>query len=96
MNTKGWLDWIEANTWGFDGDPNLDAVRVKDLKGLIKTHVILSIRDAKLLLSFCPTEADKIPKGLSPEFYHTLSYDKEHEVVSRVDEIKAMIEAFNE
>ena len=48
--------------------------------------------DIKFLLSFAPKEtADELQKGLSPMFYHTLTYEGDLELHKRLDRIRAAL-----
>lgn len=46
----------------------------------------LTRAEVRLMLSFCPS--GDVPKGLSPEFYHTLSYEKECEINDQLNIIR--------
>jgi len=43
--------------------------------------------DIKFLLSFVPSWAKIVPKGLDPTFYGTLSYKGDLEIKNKIDEI---------
>jgi len=46
-------------------------------------------KDIKFLLSFAPKEKpEDVPKGLTPEFYHTLNYNSEVELAGRIQKIR--------
>ena len=51
--------------------------------------MVISEQDIKLLLSFTPKDKpEEVPKGLSPEFYHTLDYDSEVKIATRIQGIR--------
>lgn len=57
------------------------------MKGLL-----ISTMDLKFLLSFAPSDTpEEVPKGLSPEFYHTLNYDSEVTLAKRVQKIRKLL-----
>lgn len=47
--------------------------------------------DIKYLLSFAPN--DPTPEGLDPTFYHTLTYEGDKKIESRVSKIRAALQA---
>lgn len=49
----------------------------------------------KYLMSFVPEWAENVPEGLDPIFYGTLSYNGDLEVKKRVDEIRELIEYYD-
>ena len=64
------------------------------IKQMLDGYALVHEVDIKLLLSFAPS--GEVPKGLDPTFYHTLTYDGDHKLQQRIDEIKAMITAQGE
>lgn len=46
--------------------------------------------DCKFLLSFAPTDV-KVPAGLFPTFYHTLSHEGDQELADRINKIKSSL-----
>lgn len=51
--------------------------------------MLISEKDIRLLLSFAPKDRpEDIPKGLSPEFYHTNNYDSEVKLAGQIQRIR--------
>ena len=60
------------------------------IKDIICSRALELEKECKYLLSFAPKSS--VPKGLSPFFYHTLSYESDCLLQLKVDEIE---ESFN-
>lgn len=59
------------------------------LCGMICNSQYNKISDMEFLLSFTPFAIDEgLPKGLSPEFYHSLSYEGDVKIAKRIKDIR--------
>lgn len=54
-------------------------------------ELFLEDDDIRLILSFLPDTNDPVPQGLDPTFYHTLNYEDEVKLFSRINDVREML-----
>jgi len=77
-NMRAWSLTAKKNSLIYGDTLDVGVVLIENLE-----------RDVKFLLSFAPEDKpEDVEKGLSPEFYHSLSYDSEVEIAVRIQGIR--------